>query len=65
MRLVVRWWLRVVARWVGIPENQLLPDADAQAAVAAGEGPLPVPVAGGAPAVAGPNQQPGAPQRLL
>lgn len=29
MRAAVRWWLRVVARWLNIPENQLLPDADA------------------------------------
>ncbi len=45
MRATLRWWLRVVAGWVGIPENQLLP---------ALEGPAP---AAPQPAPAVPQQQ--------
>ena len=32
MRATLRWWLRVVAGWVGIPENQLLPALEVPAA---------------------------------
>ncbi len=46
MRATLRWWLRVVAGWVGIPENQLLP---------ALEGPAP---AAPQPAPAPPQEQP-------
>ena len=45
MRATLRWWLRVVAGWVGIPEHQLLP---------ALEGPAP---AAPQPAPAAPPQQ--------
>lgn len=53
MRAAVRGWLRLVARWLHIPENQLLPDADAapappqQAPVMVLQQPVP---AAGAPA---------------